>query len=41
VAVHAQAAQHLIAALESRRERRGGQSAPPSLNGASAAGHEG
>lgn len=41
---HAQAAQHLIAALESRRERRNGTSngngnghsvPPPSLNGAS------
>jgi hypothetical protein len=39
---HAQAAEHLGAALESRRERRNGQSVPPpSLNGASANGHEG
>ena len=27
--VHAQAAQHLVAALESRRERRNGHSIPP------------
>ena len=34
---HAQAALHLIAALESRRERRNaGSIPPPSLNGASA-----
>ncbi len=39
---HAQAALHLIAALESRRERRGGQSVPPpSLNGAAGPVHEG
>lgn len=39
---HAQAAEHLVAALESRRERRNGHSVPPpSLNGASANGHEG
>jgi hypothetical protein len=32
---HAQAALHLVAALESRRERRNGQSVPPpSLDGA-------
>jgi hypothetical protein len=45
--VHAQAAGHLIAALEGRRERRnggnghGGSVPPPSLNGASVNGHEG
>jgi hypothetical protein len=39
---HAQAAEHLTAALESRRERRNGHSVPPpSANGASANGHEG
>jgi len=39
--VHSRAAQHLIEALESRRERRNGHSVPPpSLNGASANGHE-
>lgn len=39
---HAQAAAHLIAALEGRRERRnGGSVPPPSLNGASVNGHEG
>jgi len=39
---HAQAAEHLVAALESRRERRNGHSVPPpSLNGAPANGHEG
>lgn len=39
---HAQAAEHLVAALESRRERRNGHSVPPpSLNGALANGHEG
>jgi hypothetical protein len=39
---HAQAAEHLVAALESRRERRNGHSVPPpSLNGAHANGHEG
>jgi cytidylate kinase len=38
---HAQAAAHLIAALESRRERRNGASVPPpSLNGASAPAHD-
>jgi len=38
---HAQASAHLVAALESRRERRnGGSVPPPSLNGASGAGHE-
>jgi hypothetical protein len=38
---HAQAARHLIDALESRRERRNGQSVPPpSLNGASGPGHD-
>jgi hypothetical protein len=38
--VHAQAAHHLISALESRRERRNGQSIPPpSLNDGSA-GHD-
>ena len=41
---HSQAAQHLVEALESRRERRNGQNGhsvpPPSLNGASANGHE-
>jgi len=38
---HAQAAGHLIAALESRRERRnGGSVPPPSLVDASANGHE-
>jgi hypothetical protein len=38
---HAQAAQHLIAALESRRERRNGHSVPPpSLNGAAASGQD-
>lgn len=39
--VHSQAAQHLIDALEGRRERRNGHSVPPpSLNGAAANGHE-
>lgn len=39
---HAQAAEHLVAALESRRERRNGHSVPPpSVNGAPANGHEG
>jgi hypothetical protein len=39
--VHAQAAAHLVAALESRRERRnGGSVPPPSLNGAAVQGHE-
>jgi hypothetical protein len=34
---HAQAAQHLVVALEARRERRnGGSVPPPSLNGAPA-----
>jgi hypothetical protein len=38
---HAQAALHLIAALESRRERRNGASVPPpSLNDASGHGHD-
>jgi hypothetical protein len=38
---HAQAAQHLAAALESRRERRNGHSVPPpSLSGASANANE-
>jgi hypothetical protein len=38
---HAQAAQHLVVALESRRERRNGHSVPPpSLNGAPASSHE-
>ena len=38
---HAQAALHLAAALESRRERRNGHSVPPpSLNGAPAATHD-
>jgi cytidylate kinase len=38
---HAQAALHLIAALESRRERRnGGSVPPPSLNGAAVAGQD-
>jgi cytidylate kinase len=38
---HAQAALHLVAALESRRERRNGTSVPPpSLNGASAPAHD-
>jgi cytidylate kinase len=41
---HAQAAQHLIAALESRRERRNGQNGhsvpPPSLAGAAVNGHD-
>jgi hypothetical protein len=38
---HAQAAAHLVAALESRRERRnGGSVPPPSLNGASVHDHE-
>lgn len=38
---HAQAALHLIKALESRRERRNGASVPPpSLNGAATAAHE-
>jgi hypothetical protein len=38
---HAQAAAHLVLALESRRERRnGGSVPPPSLNGASVHGHE-
>jgi cytidylate kinase len=38
---HAQAAVHLVAALESRRERRNGASIPPpSLNGASAPAHD-
>ena len=44
--VHAQAAGHLIAALEGRRERRNGGNGsgsgpPPSLNGAPVNGHEG
>jgi len=44
--VHAQAAGHLIATLEGRRERRNGGNGngsvpPPSLNGASVNGHEG
>ncbi|HTT27854.1 MAG TPA: hypothetical protein VMG37_05555 [Solirubrobacteraceae bacterium] len=45
--VHAQAAGHLVAALEGRRERRNGGNGngasvpPPSLNGASVNGHEG
>ena len=40
--VHAQAASHLIAALEGRRDRRnGGSVPPPSLNGVSVNGHEG
>lgn len=39
--VHLQAAQHLIVALEARRERRNGHSVPPpSLNGAAANGQE-
>jgi len=39
--VHARAALHLIAALESRRERRNGQSVPPpSLGDASGSGDE-
>jgi len=38
---YAQAAQHLIAALEARRERRnGGSVPPPSLNGVHGNGHE-
>jgi hypothetical protein len=38
---HAQAAAHMVAALESRRERRnGGSVPPPSLNGVSGHGHE-
>lgn len=38
---HAQAALHLIAALESRRERRnGGSIPPPSLNGAAVPAHD-
>ena len=38
---HAQAAQHLIAVLESRRERRNGHSVPPpSLGGVSAPSHD-
>jgi hypothetical protein len=38
---HAQAAQHLIAALESRRERRNGHSVPPpSVLDAAGAGHD-
>jgi hypothetical protein len=38
---HAQAALHLIAALEGRRERRNGQSIPPpSLNDAPGPSHE-
>ncbi len=37
---HAQAAQHLVAALESRRERRGGQSVPPPSPDVSGNGHE-
>ena len=37
---HAQAALHLIAALESRRERRNGQSVPPPSLDASAKGHD-
>jgi len=38
---HAQAAAHLIVALEGRRERRnGGSVPPPSLNGASAHGSQ-
>jgi hypothetical protein len=35
--VHAQAAIQLVAALESRRERRNGSVPPPSLNGAAGA----
>jgi hypothetical protein len=39
---HAQAAEHLIAVLESRRERRNGHSVPPpSLGGVSAPSHDG
>jgi hypothetical protein len=39
--VHAQAAAHMVAALESRRERRnGGSVPPPSLNGAAVQGQE-
>ena len=38
---HAQAALHLIAALESRRERRNGHSVPPPSLDASGNGHEG
>lgn len=37
---HAQAAQHLIAALESRRERRNGQSVPPPTLEAAVNGHD-
>lgn len=38
---YSQAAAHLIAALEGRRDRRnGGSVPPPSLNGASVNGHE-
>jgi hypothetical protein len=37
---HAQAAQHLIAALESRRERRNGHSIPPPTLEAAVNGHE-
>jgi len=38
---YAQAAAHMVAALESRRERRnGGSVPPPSLNGAHGNGHE-
>jgi hypothetical protein len=37
---HAQAAQHLIAALESRRERRNGHSVPPPMLEAAVNGHE-
>jgi hypothetical protein len=37
---HAQAAQHLIAALESRRERRNGHSVPPPTLEAAVNGHE-
>jgi hypothetical protein len=37
---HAQAAQHLITALESRRERRNGHSVPPPTLEAAVNGHE-
>jgi hypothetical protein len=37
---HAQAAQHLIAALEGRRERRNGHSVPPPTLEAAVNGHE-
>ncbi len=37
---HAQAAQHLMAALEGRRERRNGQSVPPPSLELSSNGHE-